>query len=91
MNRGRGTERYKITTALVWLVSTVFEINIHFDHVVVFVLGRFFEEEPFPDNDLFGSRVLKLHSGIQFRRCSKLGERRRGWLLDNSADWRTLR
>jgi len=47
MNWGRGTERDKIPTALIWLVAPILEINIHFDHIVVFVLWRFFEEELF--------------------------------------------
>src|ERR1700730_1016780 len=38
MNRSRGTERHKVTAALIWLISPVLEINVHFDHVVVLVL-----------------------------------------------------
>src|SRR6266516_3254375 len=62
MNRRRRTQGYKVAAALIWLVSPVLEINIHFDHVVVLVLWRFFEEELLSNNDLLGRRVLESHS-----------------------------
>jgi hypothetical protein len=85
MNWGRGAKRDKVATALIRLVAPVFEVNIHFDHVVVFVLRRFFEEELFSNRDLLGRRAFKLHR-IRLRRRGKLGERWRGRLLQNRAD-----
>ena len=90
MNWGRRSKCYKITTALIWLVSPVLEINVHFDYVVVLVLWRFFEGELFPDDDLLGGRVFKSYSRIRFWRCDKLSERWRGWLLYECTDRCTL-
>src|SRR5205814_9193845 len=64
MNRRCRPKRHKIATVLVWLGPPVLEIDVHFDHVVVFVLRGFFEEELFPHGDLFACRPLKLHNRI---------------------------
>src|SRR5207244_11584585 len=91
VNWGRRPKRYKITTALIWLVSPVLDVNIHFDPVVVLVLRRFFEEELFPDDDTLDRfRSFKAYSRIRFWRCCKLSERWRGWLLDECTDRCTL-
>src|SRR6266567_3298899 len=83
MNWGRGTKRDKVAAALIRLIAPVLQINVHFDHVVVFVLWRFFEEELLPNRDLLGGHSLKLHDRIRFGRCGKLGERWCGRLLQN--------
>ena len=90
MNWGGRTERHKITTVLIWLVPAVLQINVHLDHVVVFVVWRFFEKEFFPDNDLLGRGALKLHNGIRSRRSCKLFECWRGRVLEDCADWQAL-
>ena len=90
MNRRRRTQGYKVAAALIWLVSPVLEINVHFDYVVVLVLWRFFEKEFFSDNDLLGRGALKLHKGIRSRRSGKLFECWRGRVLEDCADWQAL-
>src|SRR6266567_2102375 len=86
MNWRRGTKRDKVAAALIRLIASILEINVHFDYVVVFVLRRFFEEELFSNRDLLGGRTLKLNNRIRLRRRGKLGERWRGGLLQNRAD-----
>src|SRR6266480_699158 len=91
MNRRRGSKRHKITAALMWLGPPILKIEIHFNHVVVFVLRRLLEKELFPDSNLLGRHTLKLHRRIRHGRCSELRKRWRGWLLDDCADRRALR
>src|SRR4029453_7716981 len=54
LNRRGRSKRHKIACILVRLGPTVFEIDIHFDDVVVFVLRGFFEKELFPNGHLLG-------------------------------------
>src|SRR6266487_4632544 len=64
MDGGGRPKRHKITSVLVCLGPPVLEIDIHFDHVVVFVLRGFFEKELFSNSDLLGCCPLKLHNRI---------------------------
>src|SRR5262249_54025292 len=64
MNGRRRSKSDKVTAVLIGLAASVLKIDVHFNHVVVFRLRRFFERKPFPNEDLFLCRPLKLHKGV---------------------------